>query len=107
MRAASIFSFAFMPLLQRLSDPIVNGEDGQPDDDNGMQRPLAEAFDQRSRSGRTPSSRTACDAGRVGLATLERERGIPTMARKLVSAETGEQGLERQGEGSAGKSWSR
>src|SRR5271166_2414401 len=57
-----------------------------------------------ARSGRTPSSRAACE-GEFGLAgALERERENPDHGAASWSlTETGEQGVERQGEGSAGE----
>ena len=58
-----------------------------------------------ARSGRTPSSRPLATRGQFGLAgALERERGKADHGAAGWSlAETGEQGIERQGEGSAGE----
>ena len=71
-----------------------------------MRRPWPEAFDQRSEIGKDAVVESHLQRdGEFGLAgALERERENPDHGAASWSlAETGEQGVERQGEGSAGE----
>ena len=98
-------SVAFMPLLPLDGDLVIDGEGGQRDDDKGQGGVLrTEAFDQRREVGKDAFVEIGLQReGEFGLAgAFMRERENPDHgAASGPLTETREQGLERQGEGSA------